>query len=76
MSIGEPLDVNPAGYDNCEKLHKFIRLVNILIGTILYSTTCSEENISKTDNVVGVSVNDCRIFYDGSRIQERRFVLR
>ena len=30
------------------------------------------ENVSKTKNHVGVSVNDCRIFIDGSRVQERK----
>ena len=64
--------MNPAGYENCEKLHKFIRRV---IKYIFPSSQIifSQENISKSENVVGISVNDCRIFFDGSRIQERRY---
>lgn len=27
VSVGEPEDINPAGYANCAKLHEFIRLV-------------------------------------------------
>ena len=64
--------MNPAGYENCEKLHNFIRRVFRCIfpsSQIIFS----QENISKTENVVGISVNDCRIFFDGSRIQERRY---
>ena len=30
------------------------------------------ENVVKSDNTLGVSVNDCRIFLDGSRVQEKK----
>ena len=52
------------------QVHKVV--VNSFANPIFTIHTFSQENIDKTENVVGVSVNDCRIFFDGSRVQERR----
>ena len=40
---------------------------------IIFNWCFSRENIEKTENHVGVSINDCRIFFDGSRVQEKRY---
>ena len=54
--IGETGDFNPAGLENCSKLHTHVKNENIL--------QASE------GQQVGVSVNDCRIYHDGSLVQE------
>ena len=28
LKVGEPYDINPSGYDNCERLHEFVKYVH------------------------------------------------
>ena len=78
MSVGEPADINPSGFENCSILHSHIRFESTSLCNSIthrFASLIRTESITKADKgqAVAVSVCDCRIFYDGSVIQEKRF---
>ena len=74
VRIGEVGDFNPAGLDNCGRLHSHVKYAYIHFFFLFYLCICRKHNIddANKDQEVAVSVCDGRIFYDGSLVQEQR----